>query len=205
MERSWRLWGALLAAVLLATALLGRCSTPHWGPGVVVPEVPVQKTTSRSPWEHGGFSISPLAEFTVRARVLGVKKYSGSGLESQLSPVDVALGWGAMSDEQVLGQLKITQGGRWYRYRWDDSPPLPVRQIIQSSANMHLVPASEGVGRALKELREGDVVVIEGALIQARGPRGWVWRSSTTRNDSGEGSCELVWVESVSIEPAPLD
>ncbi len=46
---------------------------------------------------------------------------------------------------------------------------MPVRQIIQSSANMHLVPASEGVGRALKELREGDVVVIEGALIQARG------------------------------------
>ena len=171
MVGAWKFPGKVGDGVGLRRGVGGglqQCSEPRWGPGVVVPEIPIQEHTRRSGWDHGEFSITPLADFTIRARILGVKPYSGSSLESVLSPVDVALGWGNMSDEVVLDQLHITQSGRRYHYRWTQSPPLPVREIIRSSANMHLVPATPQAERALGRLRAGDVVVIDGALITDR-------------------------------------
>ena len=146
--------------------------------------------------------VSPVAEFSVRARVLGVRKYPGASMESRLAPVDLALGWQRMSDEEVLGRLSISQSSRWYFYRWKDEPPIPVKEIIRSSANMHMVPATPEVAKALKGVREGDVVVIRGALVNLR-TKSWRWTTSTRRTDTGSGACELVWVEEVRIEPPP--
>lgn len=36
------------------------------------------------------------------------------GEERELSPVELALGWGVMSDQQVLDQIQFSQSGRWY-------------------------------------------------------------------------------------------
>jgi hypothetical protein len=41
-------------------------------------------------------------------------------------------------------------------------------------------------------------VIVRGYLVEARGADGWRWRSSLTREDTGAGACELIWVESVS-------
>lgn len=195
----WRLWLGLMGWVCLAA-----CSpVPSWGPGVVVPEIPSQEATDRATWEHEAFTIEPLAEFRVRGRVLGAKHYR-SGMEAQLSPVDLALGWGVMSDDTVLAGLEIAQSGRWYHYRWrTPQPPAPLQEIIISSANMHLIPATPDVRRALLDVEEADVVVLEGALVQVRGPNGWRWRSSLTRKDSGDGACELIWVERIQVERPP--
>ena len=117
-----------------------------------------------------------------------------SGREAELSPTDLALGWGRMRDEAVLSQLSISQGGRFYRYRWENAPPLPPEEIVRSSANMHMIPADDTIAEALKSVREGERVRIDGWLVEAQAPDGWKWRSSTTRSDSGGGACEVVYV-----------
>jgi len=38
-----------------------------------------------------------------------------------------------------------------------------------------------------------------GYLISIRGEDGWHWRSSLSRTDSGDGACEVVWVDSLAI------
>ena len=45
---------------------------------------------------------------------------------------------------------------------------------------------------------EGDRVRVDGWLVQLDRPGGWRWRSSLTREDSGGGACEVVYVCSVS-------
>ena len=117
--------------------------------------------------------------------------------EARLSPVDLALGWGRMSDTAVLERIRITQSGRFYYWSTDDFP-IPRREIETSSANMHMIPADERVEAALKAIRKGQTVIVRGYLVEARGADGWRWRSSLTREDTGAGACELVWVESVS-------
>ncbi len=185
----------------VALALVGWWLSPPAGrsraPGVLAPDVPVQvDLTDAAILQHGDFALTPLAQFSIKARVLSREDYRFDA-ESALSPMDLALGWGRMSDSAVLEKLDIGQGLRFYSYRWADAPPLPPSEIIESSANMHMVPANSVIARQLAKVRRGDVVQLEGFLIEAKRADGVRWRSSLTRADSGAGACELVYVTSV--------
>jgi len=168
------------------------------GPGVVAAAEPVQKAlgASRPVFEKDGFRVTALASFEIEARVLRSKTYCCSGPD-RLAPVDVAFGWGRMSDEAVLARLDISQSGRFYFWRYEGQPPIPRREIEVSSANMHLIPASEAIEKRLKSLRPGAVVTLRGYLVEVSGAGGFHWRSSLTREDTGNGACEIVWVEEV--------
>ncbi|MBI2267757.1 MAG: hypothetical protein HYU64_21745, partial [Armatimonadetes bacterium] len=65
------------------------------------------------------------------------------------------------------------------------------------TSNMHMIPANPMVGRMLKSIRREDVITLRGYLVQADGTDGWSWTSSLSRDDSGPGACELVWVETL--------
>lgn len=144
----------------------------------------------------GDATLTPLAGFSVDARVLGREDYR-LGREADFSPTDLALGWGRMTDDAVLAQLSLSQGGRWYHYRWQGDPPIPVAEIGRSSANMHMVPADDRVAAALARIEAGQRVRIDGWLIRIDGGN-WHWRSSLTRDDSGGGACELVYACAVT-------
>ena len=169
-------------------------------PGVLAPREPVQAAVSGvRAIEHKGFRLLPLARFEVEARVLSTERY-WMGREASLAPLDWALGWGPMSDQRVVDRLEISQGNRFYHYRWrGGSPPIPVTTMVEHSANMHLIPSSSAVWGLLKAVRPGHVVRFSGQLVSARQNDGWRWDSSLTRKDSGPGACELVWVEAVSF------
>lgn len=160
---------------------------------------PVQTATREAPFVRQGYEIKPLANFAVRARVLSREDYV-LGREADLSRTDLALGWQRMADPAVYGPLNISQGGRWYRYSWRDQPPIPLQEIIESSANMHMIAADATVERALSKVRKGQFVRITGKLVEVSHASGWRWTSSLTRSDSGARACELVWVESLQVE-----
>jgi hypothetical protein len=166
--------------------------------GMLVAQTPVQTPLAAAAPRHmrNGYSIEVLERFDIAARVLGVARYR-LDREAELSPVDLALGWGPMSDSDVLRHVQITQGNRFYYWRVQHFP-IPRKQIETHSANMHLIPADENVGAALSAVRRGQVVHIEGYLVEVRAADGWRWRSSLTREDTGAGACEVVWVEKLS-------
>jgi hypothetical protein len=116
---------------------------------------------------------------------------------SDLSPTDLALGWGRMSDTAVIDQLDISQSVRFFTYRWRENPPIPLKEIERSSANMHVIPADKQVARDLDKVRQGSLIRLQGKLVEARRSDGFHWRSSLTREDTGAGACELILVESI--------
>lgn len=162
-------------------------------------EVPAQGPTDKPAFAFKGFQIKPLARFAIDAKVLSREDYY-LDREAKLAPVDLALGWKRMADPAVYRQLDISQGRRWYFYRWQGAPPIPVQEIVESSANMHLIPANAAVEKTLGKAREGASIRLTGFLVQATDPSGWRWTSSLTRSDSGAGSCELVFVERAQVE-----
>ena len=170
-------------------------------PRVLAGAAPLQSEVPQPlrPFRLRAATLQPLAGFSVDARVLSREDYS-HGREAELSPTDLALGWGAMRDDAVLAKLDISQSGRWYHYRWRDNPPIALAEIIRSSANMHMIPADAAAAAQLARVREGDRVRIDGWLVQAQAPDGWHWSSSLSREDSGNGACELVYVCSIVRE-----
>lgn len=192
--------GSLFLLIMLASLIrfwpLG--GEVSYGPGVLAPDEPVQENISNAPmFMHNDYFITPLATFEASARVLSRKNYSW-GRESDLSPVDFALGWGRMSDEAVYNQIQIRQNHRFYYWRARQFP-IPRREIEIFSANMHMIPANRSVERAMKRVRKGDLVNFSGKLVRAESADGWRWVSSLTRTDTGNGACELVFVEEFEI------
>tara|TARA_R110001599_G_scaffold64023_3_gene178656 strand:- start:231805 stop:232407 length:603 start_codon:yes stop_codon:yes gene_type:complete len=192
-------WRWLLLFFLVCVAWRHWHSSPiALPPGVLVPDDPIQTETRRVTYTQDGYVLEALADFEIEARVLGTETYR-TGREADLSPIDLALGWGAMSDSGVLAKLSISQSGRFYYYRWQNEPPIPPREIVRHSANMHMIPINSDVEDQLNAVRVGQVVRITGQLVEVRASDGWHWRSSLTREDSGAGACEVIRVESVEV------
>jgi hypothetical protein len=189
----------LIIVVLAAAWYWWPYSQIAHAPGVVAAAAPLQTALEdvAPRLSKPGYQIQALARFELDARVLGVEHYRFDR-GADLAPVDLALGWGRMSDTAVLDRITISQGARFYHWSTPQYP-IPRREIETSSANMHLVPANEEVARQLSAVRRGNMVRLSGYLIEARGADGWRWRSSLTRNDTGNGACELIWVDRLSL------
>ncbi|WP_196139370.1 hypothetical protein [Aliikangiella sp. G2MR2-5] len=169
-----------------------------YGPGVSAPDMPEQENIKgAAPFRFNGYILTPLANFKIKAKVLSKENYY-LGREADLSPVDLALGWGKMSDESVIEHFKISQSGRWYRWQTrNNSSPIPLAEVSLSSANMHMVPMDADIESQLNAIPVGEVVELSGKLIRVDADDGWRWISSLRRDDTGSGACELMYVESV--------
>jgi hypothetical protein len=164
-------------------------------PGVLAANEPWQRLVQRPAFQFGAYQLTPLAEFDVEARVLSVEKYRTDG-GARLSPIDFALGWGPMSDTAVLEHFRVKQGGRFFSI-YPDEQAIDMRVALLSAANMHLIPASGTLEDELKRVRPGNIVRLRGQLVSALGPNNFTWRSSLTRTDTGNGACELFYVEAI--------
>ena len=166
--------------------------------GVLVQNPPVQKPASAvSLPSVDGWHLSAVAEYRLRARVLGTKRYH-SGFGSDLVPIDVAVGWGRMSDQAVLDQFKLSMSNRFFFYQWDEAPAIPPEEIMRSAANNHVIAANDAVRKTIRSLVPGHIVTMTGYLVNATGPGGEAWNSSLRRDDTGNGACEVFYVTDAS-------
>jgi hypothetical protein len=188
----------LVLAVLVAAGWFYFHESPAAWRGMPAPAEPVQlERDLPAPFTHEGYTITPLARYSLSAVVLSRERYRNDR-GAELAPVDLALGWGPMSVASVINGLQISQSGRWYEYRWPDDPPLDPGLIATHSANTHCLPADAGVRRRLLEVKRHELVDLEGYLVEIHGADGYRWRSSLSRTDTGGGSCEVFWITSVS-------
>ena len=167
-------------------------------PGILTNGTPLQVDVQASSFGMDDYQITKKARFEIHARVLSTEQYY-LNREADLSPIDLALGWGVMSDQSLLEQLDISQSSRWCRWGYEGSIPVSDQQIISSSGNMHMIPATASVERSIMKLREGDLVTLQGYLVDVDHQSGWRWRTSMTRTDTGAGACEIVYVESITV------
>lgn len=191
----WKRW--------LLVALIGWGAHQWWtsrpvsqGAGAVARQEPQQRAIADgAAFDFGGYRITPLAEFSIEARVLSREDYH-FGREAELSQTDFALGWGRMSDESVLKQIDISQANRFFFWRVREFP-IPQRELETSASNVHLIAADRSVERQIGAVRRGQVVHMDGYLVRVDAADGWHWISSLSRADRGAGACELLYVQSI--------
>jgi len=169
-------------------------------PGVLIASDPTQvNLPSNEPeFDFGAFHLKPLARFAVDGRLLHSKIYQYDRGAS-LVPIDLAIGWGPMSDQQVLDRLHISQSMRFFWYEYKMPPPIAVEQIVNHATNIHIIPSTPELAARCKSLRSGALVHLSGELVQATGPNIGTWRSSLSRTDSGNGACELLYLEEMEL------
>jgi hypothetical protein len=168
----------------------------HNAAGVLASDVPSQEEIGADmTLSRGHFTLKPRATFAMTGRVLSREDYQLDDLAA-IAPTDLAMGWGRMSDSAVLDRIRISQSNRFY-YWYTDNFPIPRQEIEDSSANMHMIPANDTVAHELRDVRPGEVVQLEGFLVDVKRDDGWHWNTSLSRRDAGAGGCEIVLVEDI--------
>jgi hypothetical protein len=179
----------IYALALIALLWLGRA--------ILQPPAPLPVSSSDGSVQLAKYQITPLQAFNLEARVLGREDYHFDR-GAELSPTDLALGWGPMDAQQVLDKVRISQSNRWYHWRADELP-IPRREIEINSANMHMIPANSTVAATLARVKTGQRIQLSGQLVRVEAPDGFTWSSSLSREDTGAGACELIWLEQLRV------
>jgi len=198
---SWRtvIWGALVAIALWQCSSQWRLRPVHPPDGALAPEEPLQTALENAqPLVHGRWTLTPRARYDITARILSREDYRFDAM-ADLVPEDLALGWGAMSDNRVLHAFRISQSARFYSWQPITSLPIPRQEVIEHSANTHVIPADAAQRAALARVRVGQVVHLTGLLVDGVRDDGVSVRTSLTRSDTGAGACEIMLVERTEI------
>jgi hypothetical protein len=191
----------ILFAAVLGGAIHHFATRPIVPPaGVLVPDAPMQRTLTAAPaFTHLGHTLTPRAHFAFTARVLSGERYKVDDL-AKLVPRDLALGWGIMSDSALIEKLKISQSGRFFFWQFENEAlRAQIPQIVASSANMHVIAANARIQEVIDNVRVGELIAIEGKLVDVARGNGWAIKTSISREDTGPGACEIVYVESATI------
>lgn len=141
--------------------------------------------------------INYLYEYNIEALVVHTKDYFGFGFEDTLSPKDLALAWGPVAEYNTQIDFHWGQSGRWYFWKVDSIEELGKAggntNIGLHSSNNHIIPADETIKWQVRRIRRGDHIRLKGYLVNvdAYKPDGssYYWHSSTSRSDTGNGSC----------------
>lgn len=188
----------LLYICILCTS----CAVPS--PEVVYIKEPVQENSEPSDsepsiWMHEGYQFKSLATYSIEGRVLSTNTHR-FGPAAKLAPLDFVLGWGNMADPNIYKSFNVIQNGRFYTYKTTKtSPRMSHKQFFESTSNTHLIPKNKEILKQLKDINVDQIVVLEGHLVSIAGPNDFSWYSSMHRTDTGNGACELMWVDKVSI------
>lgn len=160
------------------------------------------KTTISVP--DGSATLTSDTTYTINAKVESTKGYTD--MISDLVPLDVLLAWGDMAHEDVDSNLVWEQGDRKGQVSGSlggSGVDLSNNYVITHVSNNHLIPSSDRLALALKNIRAGDMVRIEGRLVDVKekldDSRVLTVNTSKTRSDQGAGACEIIYVEHLRV------
>ncbi len=192
-------WVLLAAAIVFGGLYFYESYEPviRHPPGILVFDGPQQQEMTGRSWTiPGGYRVETLASFSMRGLVLHTMRYTDDRA-TDFAPMDFVLGWGPMSDQSVLDKLSFEQRMRAYAWsQLDAKNPVPNGEITARSANMHMIPGDDGIKAQLLSVKPGQIISLEGELVEVSGPNSFYWKSAVGR----DGGSQLVWVRQLKVE-----
>lgn len=151
--------------------------------------------------------INYVAKYSISGRVVDVQNYYGYDIRNNLSPKDIGISWGFLANEK--NHRKVTWSSAGNRYlSWYSSDGMWINEmggtnkITEYCSNNHLIPSDNKNKKLIDSIKEGDFVRIEGYLVNVYCKKSdgsyFNWNTSTSRNDTGNGACEIVYVTNIT-------
>ena len=146
-------------------------------------------------------------KYEVDALVVSAKDYKGFSIQDSICPKDLALAWGKVAEYNKDIDFQWEQSNRFCY--WTIDVPEDYAKIggadgvTQNSSNNHIFPATTTVKNDLKKVKKGDHIHLEGYLVDIQGidkdGYTFTWTSSTSRTDSGDGACEVIYTTKIDL------
>lgn len=169
---------------------------------------PRQEAIEAPPFEveKGGitFKIEPKADYELTGLVVSTHRsdsfadYYHEVWQDRINVGDICVVWGANLAGGVYEKLDFWSEPFTCNFRTYDEAAWKAFRLDEVSNN-HLLAVDGPLRRKILSARPGDVVTFRGKLSLYSNDRGFSRGTSFVREDTGNGACETVWVESFEI------
>ena len=88
---------------------------------------------------------------------------------------------------------------RYVSVRWGREVPLNEKVVMTHLANTHLIPSTPELAAYLEHVKAGDLLFLEGLLVDVALAGTFPLKTSLFRDDIGNGACEILYVEKAEI------
>lgn len=174
----------------------------------ILPELrrePRQTATDPTPFAFSyrgrPYNVKPLAAYDLAGLVVSHNDIGGLAdiyhTKDSLDTKDVCVIWGDNVATEDFHRVKFWNGPWTCHWRYPDG----VRTAASQVSNNHLITQSDSIRQAIARVRVGDQIRVRGRLVAYQdAAHAEFWRtSSLTRGDTGNGACEVVFVENLEI------
>ena len=170
---------------------------PNANSDATVDTGPFQYSTPLKKTEFKDVILTEKATFALTAKVLSAERYYFDR-NSNVSTMDIAVGWFNLSNETILKDIDFSQSSR--KYEWQShSNIVNDQEILRTTSNIHLIPATDEITQQLKQIKIGQVVYLEGMLVDVNNPSGWHWKTSLSQTDTGKNSNEILYLTAFDV------
>ena len=203
----------ILIAILLCGVLMYKINHPPKTYTAVpdllsIPAPQQSSNTGRLSRKAGStdVDITIVANYTIYGRVVDRHRYFGGSVINNLSKIDLGIAWGFMATDEAQKHFKWSSyGTRFLRWKSQDLSWVDAHggttNIGKFYSNNHLIPDNSNIDKLLKMVKVNDYIKIDGYLVNAdytQGKYTGYWHSSTSRDDQGDGACEIIYVKDIS-------
>jgi hypothetical protein len=176
--------------------------------GALLPQLaaePLQRPTAKPPFsvEYAGvrYAVEPQYEYDLSGMVVSYRQHDGDSMHrlanDHLNMADLCVVWGDTAASPHLSEISFWNGiftcnfETQSRTAWESIRP-------QQVANNHLLSADDLIRGEVAKVKIGDQVRVRGWLA-SYGSGGNKRGTSTTREDTGDGACETIFVNDFEI------
>ncbi|MDD2758664.1 MAG: hypothetical protein PHH11_00060 [Methylomonas sp.] len=173
-------------------------------------EAPLQTKTDREPFDIEAkqlrYGIAPKFDYDLYGVVVSYSNADGftniwhhKRWQDFINVRDLCVIWGKNVESGVYKDMKFNSDS-WTCWAYWPDQETGRRFTMTELSNNHLVTDNDAVKAALMQAETGDLIHISGVLAaytnrSTGGTRG----TSTTRNDTGQGACETIYVDAFDI------
>jgi hypothetical protein len=153
--------------------------------------------------EH--FIVMPKYDYELNGLVVSYRLHDADGgmmlhalNKDHLNVADYCVVWGESANPALLNQFDFSNGQFTCQYSTQSQDAWQAFNNQQLSNN-HLLALDDEVRETIGDITIGDQITIKGWLAHYKNPMGYERGTSTVRTDSGNGACETIFVNEISI------
>lgn len=198
----------LAALVLLLVSFRNRNDIPaNIDFQAAIEHEPRQTPTSRQPfsveWHGVQYRVEPIHAYELTGMIVSYRHHDGETsrmhrrANDHLNMADLCVVWGDTAQSRYLDRLEFWNGIFTCNVHTSDRAAWGSFDMTELSNN-HLLSADEDIRDRVLDVRIGDQVYVRGVLA-SYGSGGSKRGTSTTRDDTGNGACETIFIDEFEI------
>ncbi len=158
---------------------------------------------------HAGkvdYSVAPVADYEITGLVVSRHDSDAwwdwihAASNDHLNVVDLCMVWGANAASGAYEKMSFSSGQFVCYYQSRDMEALAPPNV-RALSNNHLLTEDPAIARRLRKVAVGDQIRLSGQLVSYSHNAGFAFTrgTSTTRDDTGNGACETLFVREIEL------